>query len=195
MKTEERIRGPRLSAEQRRDEVLDAAVIEFAAYGLHGASTEAIAARAGISQPYIFRLFGTKKELFIAAAERVCDRINAAFREAVATEPEQPFHAMGQAYKGLLAHREEFLMFLQAFAAAEDREVREVMRRRFGDIFYRVEAVTKASAPEIQQFIAFGMLLMITTALDVPALVGQEDWAGKLLTEEQLEHDPCRWRE
>ena len=194
MKMEERVKGPRLSAQERRDEVLDAAVVEFASYGLHGASTEAIAARAGISQPYIFRLFGTKKDLFIAAAERVCDRILEAFRAAVADEPEQPFHAMGQAYKSLLARRQEFLMFLQAFAAAEDAEVRAVMRRRFGNIFYRVEAVTGASAPEIQQFIAFGMLLMITTALDVPALVGHEDWAGKLLTEERMANDPCSWR-
>ena len=56
----------RKSAEERREAVLDAALVEFAEHGLHGGSTEAIAAKAGISQPYVFRLFGTKKELFTA---------------------------------------------------------------------------------------------------------------------------------
>ena len=57
------VAAERKTAEQRRDEILDAALVEFAERGLHGASTEAIARRAGISQPYVFRLFGTKKEL------------------------------------------------------------------------------------------------------------------------------------
>lgn len=177
-----------MSAEERREEVLDAAVAEFAAFGLHGASTEAIAVRAGISQPYIFRLFGTKKDLFIAAAERVCDRIIAAFQQAVAEEPEDALHAMGQAYKGLLARREEFLMLQQAFAAAADREVQTVMRRRFGNIYRRVEAVSGASPEEIQSFMAYGMLLMITTALDIPALAGSEEWASRLICEQRFGH-------
>ncbi len=178
-----------MSAEERREEVLDAAVAEFAAFGLHGASTEAIAERAGISQPYIFRLFGTKKELFIAAAGRVCDRIIAAFQEALAAEPEDALHAMGQAYKGLLARREEFLMLLQAFAAAEDRDVLAVMRERFGDIYQRVTRVSGAPPEEIQRFMAYGTLLMVTTALDVPALVGREEWARQLLCEQEFGHD------
>lgn len=189
MNGETKVRGPRLSAEERREAVLDAAVIEFAMYGLHGTSTEAIAERAGISQPYVFRLFGTKKELFIAAAERVCDRIIAAFQGAVAADPAHALHAMGQAYKSLLTQRDEFLMLLQAFAAAEDHEVREMTRRRFGDIYQRVERVSGAAPEEVQGFMAYGMLLMITTALDVPALVGQEEWAGKLLCEGRWGHD------
>lgn len=170
-----------MSAEERRDEVLDAAVKEFAVYGLHGASTEAIAARAGISQPYIFRLFGTKKDLFIAAADRVWDRILGAFRDAVAAETDQPLHAMGAAYEKLLVHREEFLMALQAFAATEDPDVQAMARRRFRDAYECIEQASGASEEEIQRFIALGMLLMITTALDVPALLEKEDWARKLL--------------
>lgn len=67
--------APRKSSLERREAVLDAAVIEFSEKGLHGASAEAIAGRAGISQPYVFKLFGTKKELFLATVARVCDRI------------------------------------------------------------------------------------------------------------------------
>src|SRR6202051_374994 len=60
----------RKTKEVRREEILDAALQEFASRGLHGASTEDIARRAGISQPYVFRLFGTKKELFRAVVAR-----------------------------------------------------------------------------------------------------------------------------
>ena len=72
----------RKSAEVRREEILEAAMKEFAYGGLHGTSTEKIAARAGISQPYLFRLFGTKKELFIASSTRCFGRVLAAFQEA-----------------------------------------------------------------------------------------------------------------
>src|SRR5438876_8527406 len=102
----------RHTAEERRTEVLQAAVAEFALHGLHGTSTEMIARRIGISQPYIFRLFPSKKELFLAAIDQCFDRVEAAFRKAVdesATAPESRthlvaspidarLHAMGHAY-------------------------------------------------------------------------------------------------
>src|SRR5579864_7430823 len=73
----------RLTAAARRDAVLDAAVVEFAAHGLHGTATEAIARRAGVSQPYVFRLFGTKKALFLATADRAFERVLRTFQDAV----------------------------------------------------------------------------------------------------------------
>src|SRR5918995_7545017 len=60
----------RQTAEERRESILDAATIEFAAKGLHGTSTEDVAKRAGISQPYVFRLFGTKQKLFAETCRR-----------------------------------------------------------------------------------------------------------------------------
>src|SRR2546428_3922165 len=76
----------RHTAEERRAEVLQAAVAEFALHGLHGTSTEMIARRIGISHPYIFRLFPSKKELFLAAIDQCFDRVETAFRNA-APEP------------------------------------------------------------------------------------------------------------
>ena len=70
----------RLSAEERRDEVVAAAVTEFSQGGLAGTSTEAIARRAGVSQPYLFQLFGTKKELFIAVIRRCFERTTVHFQ-------------------------------------------------------------------------------------------------------------------
>jgi len=63
-------RRRRVPAEERRAELIDAAVVEFAHGGLHGAPVERIARRVGVAQPYVFSLFGSKRELFLAAVER-----------------------------------------------------------------------------------------------------------------------------
>src|SRR3954453_11488085 len=89
----------RLSAAERRDKILDAALIEFAQSGYEGTSTEDIARRAGISQPYLFRLFGTKKELFIASATRCFRETLEMFqRAAEGLRGEEALKAMGKAY-------------------------------------------------------------------------------------------------
>src|ERR1700737_3149943 len=117
----------RHTAEERRAEVLKAAVAEFALHGLHGTSTEMIARRIGISQPYIFRLFPSKKELFLAAVEQCFDRVEAAFRNAAgesatgletsghaaASPVEARLHAMGHAYLRLMTKRELLLFQMQ----------------------------------------------------------------------------------
>ena len=175
----------RMSAEARREEILDAAIAEFATYGLHGTSTEAIARRAGISQPYIFRLFGTKKELFIATAERVCDRVLQVFQHAAESaegSPREILDTMGQAYGTLLRDRDEFLVMLHAFAAAKDPEVQATVRRGFGEIYRFVERASGAGDEQVALFVAYGMLLTIGVALDLPALAETEEWARKALS-------------
>src|SRR6266702_7389205 len=93
----------RKTADERRESVLDAAFEEFAQRGLDGASTEAIAARAGISQPYVFRLFGTKKELFKAVISRCFRETLELFqRAAEGKRGEEALDAMGEAYKSEL---------------------------------------------------------------------------------------------
>ena len=68
--------------------MLQAAVKAFAMSGYDGTKTDEIARLAGVSQPYVIRLFGTKQELFLAAVRSVCDRIEQTFREAAAESPE-----------------------------------------------------------------------------------------------------------
>src|SRR5919197_553939 len=94
----------RASSDERRQQVIDAAVKEFAAHGFHAASTSAIAKRAGISQPYIYALFPNKHELFLATHRRVVKRIREAFAEAArgANGPEERLDRMGEAYARLL---------------------------------------------------------------------------------------------
>src|SRR3989454_2213305 len=117
----------RKSAEERRESVLDAAFEEFAARGLDGASTEAIAERAGISQPYVFRLFGTKKELFKAVVARCFRQTLEAFqRAAEGKRGEEALHAMGETYaEQLLPDQTRLQVQMQAYAACGDPEIRE----------------------------------------------------------------------
>src|ERR671936_1035120 len=113
----------RKSAQERRDEIVDAAFAEFAQKGLHGTSTDVIARRAGVSQPYLFRLFGTKKELFIAALHR-CFRVTLEtfMRAAEGKRGEEALVAMGKAYRELLTDRQKLLMQLQGHVACGDPE-------------------------------------------------------------------------
>src|SRR5213083_2184328 len=90
----------RKSAAERREEILEAALAEFAARGLEGGSTEAIAKAVGISQPYVFRLFGTKKKLFMATVERCLRGTLEMFHTASAgLGGEEALHAIGEAYR------------------------------------------------------------------------------------------------
>jgi AcrR family transcriptional regulator len=168
-----------LTAAERREAVIDAAITEFAEKGLHGTSTEDIARRVGISQPYIFRLFGTKKDLFIAASSRVYERVEAGFREAadrVSARGLPMLHAMGEAYKGLLNNREELLMLLQTFAACDDPDVQRVTRDCFERLFMYVQERAGVSEDVASAFFAQGMLLNVAIALDLPMLIGCPDW-------------------
>ena len=161
-------RTERLSAEERRATILAAAVVEFASYGLHGTSTEAIAKRAEISQPYIFRLFGTKKDLFLATCLLVDQRILALFRAAAEANPANALEAMGEAYEQLLRQRDELLVLLHSFAACKDPEIQQVVREGFAEIIQYVRQASGAPADQLWQFMAFGMLGTITSAIDLP---------------------------
>ena len=160
----------RISSEERRDQLIDAAVTEFAANGFHATSTTAIAKRAGISQPYVYALFPNKHELFLAANLRVVDRIRSAFAEAARglPTPEERLDAMGDAYMELLENREEIMFQHQANAAAGDPALREPVRREFMRLFDDVGRLSGAPEEEVRMFMAKGMFLNVIAALDLP---------------------------
>src|ERR687888_1713950 len=115
----------RKSATERREEILEAALIEFAAHGLDGGSTEAIAKAAGISQPYVFRLFGTKKQLFMATVERCMRETLEMFHTASAgLTGEDALNAIGETYSERLATDPTYLHAqMQSYAACDDPEI------------------------------------------------------------------------
>ena len=171
----------RQSAEARREAVLDAAQVEFAARGLHGASTEEIAKGAGISQPYVFRLFGTKKELFKASVAR-CFRetLDTFQRAAEGKRGEEALEAMGKAYVDeLLVDRVRLRAQMQAYAACDDPELCAVVRDGFGDLVTYVERVTGLPSEAIADFFAKGMLLNVIASMGLDH--SPEPWAERLV--------------
>jgi AcrR family transcriptional regulator len=161
--------GMRKSAEERREEILAVAIEHFAAGGYHGTSTEVIAKEAGISQPYLFRLFHTKRELFLACNDRACEKVLDAFRRAAATAPAgERLQAMGHAYvTELLPDRHAILMMMQGYAAVSDPEIQEHVRERYGDVVSEVAELSGAEPDEVWRFFATGMLLNLVAALDL----------------------------
>lgn len=156
----------RQTAGERREAVLIAAAREFARTGLHGASTDRIAEAAGISQPYLFRLFGTKKELYLETTARKMEEIYQAFERASRGKTgEAALAAMGEAYMELIQDREHLQLMLQCFAGTDDPDVREGLRRVWRDLVELVERVSQASPDVVSGFFAKGMLLNSVNAM------------------------------
>jgi AcrR family transcriptional regulator len=169
----------RSSSDERREQVIAAAVKEFAAHGFHATSTASIAKRAGISQPYIYALFPNKHELFLAAHGHVIEHIRRAFTDAARGEAtaEERLLAMGHAYMELLSNRDEILFQMQAHAAAGDPALREPVRGEFVRLVEDVRRLSGASEEQVASFFAKGMLLNVVAALELP-----EDYVPPLPT-------------
>ena len=171
----------RLTAAERSEEVLQAAVVAFGASGYAGTKTDEIARLAGVSQPYVIRLFGTKQQLFLAATNRVCDQIESAFRRAAEREP--TLASLGEAYNELMPEPELLVVLLHGFAASADPAIGETVRTRFGNIHKVVGELTGATPDEVTKFMATGMLLTVMAAMQVtgPNPVSCT-WATELLS-------------
>jgi AcrR family transcriptional regulator len=175
----------RMSAEERRESVLDAAVTEFSKWGLAGTSTETIAARAGISQPYLFRLFATKKDLFIAALARAFARIEQRFVEvSEGLAGDAALNVMARAYHDLLGNRNLLLCQLHAYAACGDPEVQVAARKAYGRLWRTAEMISGAGDESMRMFFAMGMLWNVAVALDLPDL--DEPWAKAIMSTESI---------
>ena len=172
----------RSTAAARRDDVLDAALVEFADHGFEGASTEDIARRAGISQPYLFRLFGTKKELFKAAVGRCFRETLELFqRAAEGKRGEEALKVIGEAYKQQLEEdRTRLRAQMNAYVACEDPEIREVVRAGFGDLVAYVRRVSGSDWPTMWGFFATGMLCNVLASMHVDN--DPEAWMEDLLS-------------
>jgi AcrR family transcriptional regulator len=169
----------RKTADVRREEILEAAMAEFALGGLHGTSTEDIARRAGISQPYLFRLFGTKKELFLETIRRGFRHVLQLFQEAAAANRENNvILSMGRAYGDDRRDRSRLMFQMQAYAACEDPDVRKVVREEYAAIYRFVDSVAPTEEAAIDFFRA-GALINVAAAMDLAAL--DEPWAHDFL--------------
>jgi AcrR family transcriptional regulator len=172
----------RKTAEERREDVLVAARDVFAEHGLSGASTDEIARRAGISQPYLFRLFRTKKELFIASVERCFAETRETFEQAAEGKSgEEALMAMGQAYGELIRSNPNRLRAqMQTYAACGDADVRRVARCGFGGLVDVVGRASGVDAETVSRFFAKGMLINVVASMDL--LDADDAWARKLMS-------------
>jgi AcrR family transcriptional regulator len=162
----------RLTADERRDEVIAAAAVEFALGGYRGTPTDAIARRAGVSQPYLFQLFGTKKELFIAATRRCFELTQRTFEQSGKAargrglEPVGILEEMGHAYiRLLMSDRNLLRLQLQAYAACEDAEIRTVVRDSYRVMWQAVASLSGADGRDVQAWFAQGMLINVVSAI------------------------------
>jgi AcrR family transcriptional regulator len=173
--------GERQTAGERREQILEAARYEFAARGLHGTSTEDIARRAGISQPYVFRLFGTKKELFLATCNRCMEETHGAMRAAaVGKQGKDALEAMGRAYLELLDDDPRRLMMqMHMYAASDDEDVREAAQGGYGELVEFVERVSGEPPEAVWQFFATGMLINVIASMGL--MRSPSPWAERLL--------------
>ncbi len=174
----------RRSADERRDEILKVAFLAFGTRGFEGTSTEDIARAAGVSQPYLFRLFGTKKQLFLAAVERVHELTATALEAGIAAMDEDaecgPFEAIGRAYQAVMATPGLLRMQMQALAACADPDVRRVTREGYGRLVERIATATGATPDVLTGFVAKGMLLNVLAAMDVLYEDSGLPWAESL---------------
>ncbi|MGA7417173.1 MAG: TetR/AcrR family transcriptional regulator [Acidimicrobiales bacterium] len=171
----------RMNGRERRSQVLGIAAGEFANHGLHGASIEAIAHEAGITQAYVFRMFGTKKALFVELVGIAFDGFSDGMSQAAnGARGLSALALMGAQYYELLADRTTLLLQLQGFAACGDSEVRDLVRARLAHMWNTVADTAGLDPVTVKSFLAFGMLLNNTAALDIDEL--DEPWAKGVRT-------------
>jgi AcrR family transcriptional regulator len=168
----------RLTAAERTEQLVCAAITAFSSAGYAGTSTDDIARLAGVSQPYVIRLFGSKQRLFLAGFEHAASQIEQAFRDSGATDLED----LGAEYRTLLDRRELLGMMLHGFAASADPAVGDVVRARFGAIYELVREQTGAEPTEATEFVATGMLLTVLSAMRVvgPDPVAPVPWMTEM---------------
>ena len=157
----------RMKSPERRELILEAATTVFGERGYVGATTDAVAKAAGVSQPYVVRMFGTKEALFLAVLDRALERLLTSFRAALedetATLPTgEPLtiHArLGVAYADLLADRGLLLSLMHAFVLGAEPVIGERARRGFLEVYAFLRDDAGFTAEEANEFLAVGMLL------------------------------------
>jgi AcrR family transcriptional regulator len=158
--------SPRMAMEDRRELVLREAIPVFARFGFEGATTAEIAKRSGVTQPYIFKLFESKKELFIAACERNMRTTQEEMRESAGGKTgRDAMEAMGHAYiDRMQTNRDSLLLQMQQYAACWDEDVQRTVRNRMQDLWAMVVEVSGAPLQEVAVFFAKGMMCNVIAA-------------------------------
>jgi AcrR family transcriptional regulator len=155
-----------MAMEERREIVLRESIPVFARYGYDGATTAEIAKRAGVTQPYIFKLFESKKALFIEACERNMRTTEQQMRDSAGGKTgHDAMEAMGMAYVDRMENdRDSLLLQMQQYAACHDEDVQSTVRRCMQSIWNMMVEVSGAPFEEVALVIAKGMMCNVLAA-------------------------------
>src|SRR4051794_34137527 len=177
----------RIPAGERREQILAAASLVFGERGYFGATTDQIARAAGISQPYVVRMFGSKESLFVEVLTRALDTLMVAFTGALAEwrtdgSPEGEIaRRLGTTYANLIEDRGLLLSLMQAFSMGHDPVIGEGARNGFMEIYRLLRDEAGFSPEEARAFLAEGMLLNTLLGLRLPDRFGLDPAATELL--------------
>lgn len=165
-------KATRMNADDRRELVLAAATRAFAGSGYAGTSTDAVAREAGVSQPYVVRLFGSKLDLFLEVFARSVGRIKAAFEEVLDDGPFDPDSEddkarMGLAYTELLRDHDFLQVMMHGFSSGGVPEIAAAARRCMGEVFATIQR-TGWTDEQARDFVAYGMLLNVMISMRAP---------------------------
>jgi AcrR family transcriptional regulator len=183
--------GTRMRSEERRALVLEAATRVFGERGYHGATTDAVARAAGVSQPYVVRMFGSKEAMFLAVLDRAIDRILASFdtelrvlaSEGRAADADALSSCLGRSYVDLLADRGLLLSLMQAFMLGSEPVVGPHARAAFRRVYAYLREQVGLTPESAEDFLAYGMLLNTVVGLRMADDYGSDEGVRELLDE------------
>lgn len=168
-----------MPAAQRRELILGAAAKVFGERGYVGATTDAVAREAAVSQPYVVRMFGTKAALFEAVLTRSLDRLLATFREAAdqfqqerTIDPDADVAScIGRNYVELLRDRGILVSLMQAFMLGADPEIGPVARAGWMRVYRCLRDELGLDPQQVAEVLDRGMLVNTIVGLRLAA-----DW-------------------
>ena len=174
----------RMSSEERREQIVEAAIAVFGAKGYVGTTTDDVARAASVSQPYVVRLFGTKENLFLAALDSALERLLSAFRSTPeGDDPHQRGELMGQAYLGLLEVRGLHQILSHAFLLGAHPVIGPAARAGFARVWHFLRDDAGYTSEEAQKFLAMGMLINTMVGLRMTGEYGKDAGMTELFDE------------
>jgi AcrR family transcriptional regulator len=172
------------TSDLRRETVIKSAIAVFAKSGYLGTPIAAVARHAKISSAYVFKLFPSKQELFVAALEQAFDLIHATLSDGADTSADQTpdgvLSAMGAAYATLISNRDLLMLQVHALSVADVPEIGAAFRKRLQTIAKFVKSRSGAPDAAVQRFFAYGQLCHLITTISLDG--NSSAWARMLTT-------------
>ncbi|MFZ7087592.1 TetR/AcrR family transcriptional regulator [Curtobacterium sp. RRHDQ10] len=177
----------RMPAGERRAQILDAARDVFGRRGYHGTTTDQVAKAAGISQPYVVRMFGSKEQLFLEVLDDTLRTLLDAFRDALSAslergdDEEARGGAIGAAYLDLSENRGFHTLLLQGFVSGAEPAIGAAARAGFLEVYRFLVHEAGFDGPRVSEFLGGGMLFSVLLGIEMPTLYDADRDAAALM--------------